>query len=140
MQGSLAITQLLNHFFAGPVDKLLLAVGVHPANPAAPIDNTFALELLVVLGFIAFFCMVRASLSVEKPGTAQQFAEVIHETIGGLAEQSIGHGYRPFQAFVTCVFLFIVTCKPAGADSRHRSTHHVALCAAGTCRNCLYLL
>ena len=114
MQGMLAITRLLNHLFAGPVDKLLLAVGVHPANPAAPIDNTFALELLVVLGFIAFFSVVRASLSVEKPGTAQQFAEIIHEAIGGLAEQSIGHGYQAFQAFVTCVFLFIVTCNLLG--------------------------
>jgi F-type H+-transporting ATPase subunit a len=114
MQGSLAITQLLNHFFAGPVDRLLLAVGVHPANPTAPIDNTFALELLVVLGFIAFFSVVRASLSVEKPGTAQQFAEVVHEAIGGLAEQSIGHGYQRFQAFVTCIFLFVLTCNLIG--------------------------
>jgi F-type H+-transporting ATPase subunit a len=114
MQGMLAITRLLNHLFAGPVDKLLLAVGVHPANSAAPIDNTFALELLVVLGFIAFFIVVRASLSVEKPGTAQQFAEVVHETIGGLAEQSIGHGYQRFQAFVTCIFLFVLTCNLIG--------------------------
>jgi F-type H+-transporting ATPase subunit a len=114
MQGSLAITQLLNHLFAGPVDRLLLAVGVHPANPAAPMNNTFALELLVVLGFIAFFSVVRASLSVEKPGTAQQFAEVVHEAIGGLAEQSIGHGYQRFQAFVTCIFLFVLTCNLIG--------------------------
>ena len=114
MQGSLAITQLLNHLFAGPVDRLLLVVGVHPANPAAPMNNTFALELLVVLGFIAFFSVVRASLSVEKPGTAQQFAEVVHEAIGGLAEQSIGHGYQRFQAFVTCIFLFVLTCNLIG--------------------------
>jgi F-type H+-transporting ATPase subunit a len=114
MQGPLAITQLLNHLFAGPVDRLLLAVGVHPAHPAAPIDNTFALELLVVLGFIAFFSVVRVSLSVEKPGTAQQFAEVVHEAIGGLAEQSIGHGYQRFQAFVTCIFLFVLTCNLIG--------------------------
>lgn len=114
MQGSLGFTQLLNHLFAGPVDTLLRAVGVHPANPAAPIDNTFALELLVVLGFIAFFIVVRLSLSVEKPATAQQFAEIIHETIGGLANQTIGHGYQRFQAFVTCIFLFVLTCNLLG--------------------------
>jgi F-type H+-transporting ATPase subunit a len=114
MQGSLGFTQLLNHLFAGPVDALLRAVGVHPANPAAPIDNTFALELLVVLGFIAFFIVVRLSLSVEKPATAQQFAEIIHEAIGGLANQSIGHGYQRFQAFVTCIFLFVLTCNLLG--------------------------
>ena len=108
MDESLAITRLLNHLFAAPVDALLKFLGVHPANPAAPIDNTFALELLIVLGFIAFFTWVRFSLSVEKPATPQQFAEMIHEMIGGLAEQSIGRGYERFQAFVTCIFLFVL--------------------------------
>lgn len=114
MQESLAITKLLNSLFAGPVDSLLQAVGVHPANLAAPIDNTFALELLVVLGFIAFFALVRVSLSVEKPGNSQQIAEMIHELVGDQAESIIGHGYERFQAFVTCVFLFILTCNLLG--------------------------
>jgi len=114
MQEPLAITQFLNFLFAGPVSALLKAVGVHPANPAAPIDNTFALELLVVLGFIAFFTLVRLSLSVEKPGTPQQFAEMIHEFIGGQAEMVIGHDYRRFQAFVTCIFLFVLICNLLG--------------------------
>ena len=114
MQGPLAITQFLNHTFSGPVDKLLQVVGVHPANPAAPMDNTFALELLTVLGFIAFFILVRLTLSVEKPAVPQQFAEMVHELIGGLAEQSIGHGYERFQAFVTCIFLFILTSNLLG--------------------------
>jgi F-type H+-transporting ATPase subunit a len=114
MQGPLAITQFLNHSLSGPVDKLLQAVGVHPANPAAPMDNTFALELLVVLGFIAFFIVVRLSLSVERPAGAQQIAEIIHEQIGGLAESTIGHGYQRFQPFVTCIFLFVLTCNVVG--------------------------
>jgi F-type H+-transporting ATPase subunit a len=114
MQGPLFFTQVLNDHFSGPVDALLQAVGVHPANPAAPINDTFALELLIVLGFIAFFILVRLSLSVEKPGVPQQFAEVIHQFIGGQAESIIGHGYQRFQAFVTCVFLFVLTCNLAG--------------------------
>ncbi len=114
MQESLAITRLLNHLFAAQVDALLQAVGVHPAHPSAPIDNTFALELLVVLGFIVFFTVVRFTLSVENPGTPQQFAELIHEFIGGQAESIIGHGYTRFQSFVTCVFLFVLTCNLIG--------------------------
>ena len=114
MAGQLAFTKLLNAVLAGPVDALLGAVGVHPANPHAPVNNTFALELLVVLGFIAFFAVVRASLSVEKPGVPQQFAELIHEFIGGQAEQAIGHGYQRFQAFVTCIFLFVLVCNIIG--------------------------
>jgi F-type H+-transporting ATPase subunit a len=114
MDESLAVTRLLNQLFAGPVDALLGAIGVHPANPAAPIDNTFAVELCVVLGFIAFFALVRFTLSVEKPAAPQQFAEMLHEIIGGQAEQIIGHEYQRFQPFVTCIFLFVLTCNLLG--------------------------
>jgi F-type H+-transporting ATPase subunit a len=114
MEESLAITNLLNRMFAGPVDSLLRLVGVHPANPAKPIDDTFALELLIVLAFIALFVVVRVTLSVEKPATAQHFAELIHEFIGGQAESIIGHGYGRFQAYVTCIFLFVLTCNLIG--------------------------
>jgi F-type H+-transporting ATPase subunit a len=114
MEEALGITNLLNRLFAGPVDALLNMVGVHPANPAAPIDNTFAIELLVVLGFIAFFLWIRASLSVEKPPIQQHIAELLHEFIGGQAEAIIGHKYQRFQAFVTCIFLFVLTCNLIG--------------------------
>jgi F-type H+-transporting ATPase subunit a len=102
------ITRLLNALFGGAVDSLLNLVGVHPANPAAPINDTFALEVLVTFGLIAFFTIVRMSLSVESPGAMQQVAEMIHEFTGGQADQIIGHGYERFQAFVTCVFLFVI--------------------------------
>ncbi|HEY2859265.1 MAG TPA: F0F1 ATP synthase subunit A, partial [Terracidiphilus sp.] len=102
------ITKLLNSLFAGPLDSLMNMMGVHPANPAQPINDTFALELLVALGLILFFAIVRMSLSVENPGAMQQVAEMMHEFTGGQSEQIIGHGYERFQAFVTCVFLFVV--------------------------------
>jgi F-type H+-transporting ATPase subunit a len=98
----------LNQIFAGPVDSLMNLVGVHPANPAAPINDTFALEVLVALGLMAFFALVRMRLSVESPGAMQQVAEMMHEFTGSHSEQIIGHGYERFQAFVTCVFLFVV--------------------------------
>jgi F-type H+-transporting ATPase subunit a len=107
MPESLALTRLLNQLFGGIVASALHIVGV-PANPATAIDDTFALELLVVCGLIAFFAVVRLSLSVEKPNPAQQIAEMIHEFVGGQADQIIGHGYERFQAFVTCIFLFVV--------------------------------
>jgi F-type H+-transporting ATPase subunit a len=102
------ITKLLNHLFSGPVDALLNLVGIHPANPAMPINDTYALEVLVAFCLIVFFAMVRMSLSVENPGAMQQVAAMIHEFSGGQSEQIIGHGYERFQAFVTCVFVFIL--------------------------------
>ena len=105
---TLAITRLLNALFGPAVTAAMNLVGVHPANPAAPINNTFALEFLVFAILIAFFLLVRLTLSVEKPNPAQQIAEMIHEFSGGQADQIIGHGYERFQAFTTCVFLFVL--------------------------------
>ena len=108
MHESYWITNLLNHLFGGAVTSLLNAIGVHPAYPAAPIDDAFAMEVLVALCLIVFFAIVRFSLSVESPNAMQQVAEMINEFTGGQAEQVMGHGWEPFQAFTTCVFLFIV--------------------------------
>jgi len=108
------ITRLLNHLFAPVVVALMNLVGVHPADPAKPINDTFGLEVLVALGLVVFFLIVRFTLSAEKPNPAQQIAEMIHEFTGTNASQIIGHNYERFQAFTTCVFLFIVICNLIG--------------------------
>jgi F-type H+-transporting ATPase subunit a len=107
MHEPLALTRFLNEVFGGAVLALFQAIGFHPDSPAAPITDGFALELLVVAGLIAFFLLVRLTLSVDKPNPAQQIAEMINEFTGSNAEQIIGHGYERFQAFVTCIFLFV---------------------------------
>jgi F-type H+-transporting ATPase subunit a len=107
MPESLALTRLLNSLFGGVAASLLHAVGLK-ADPATVITDAFALELVVALGLIAFFVIVRMSLSVEKPSPVQQCAEMIHEFVGGQAEQIIGHGYERFQAFCTCIGLFVL--------------------------------
>src|SRR5258708_28189712 len=71
----LAFTALLNRLFGAPVLALLQALHIHPKNPATPISNSFAMELLVVLLLTAFFIAVRARLSVERPGGLQHTME-----------------------------------------------------------------
>jgi F-type H+-transporting ATPase subunit a len=107
MAESLALTRLLNQLFGGIVAAILHMVGIN-TTPATAINNAFALELLVVVGLVAFFAIVRLTLSVENPGPVQHIAEMIHETIGDQAEQVIGHGYQRYQAYVTCIFLFVL--------------------------------
>ena len=104
----LGITHFFNLVF-GPLFAWLMGlVGVASIKPNAPINDAYALEMLVVFGLIAFFVVVRFSLSVESPGPAQHVAEMIHEFVGGMGEQVIGHGYERFQAFATCVLLFVL--------------------------------
>jgi F-type H+-transporting ATPase subunit a len=103
-----ALTRLLNQLFGGIVTSIMQTLGIHPANPGAPFNNTFVVELIVVAALIAFFIIVRISLSPDKPGHAQHVAEMISEFTGNLGESVIGHGYEKFQAYVTCIFLFVL--------------------------------
>src|SRR5271157_1888679 len=109
MPESLAITRLLNAILGPAVTALMNLVGVHPGDAANPINDAFALELLVTLGLIAFFAIVRLTLSAEKPNPAQQLAEMVNGFTGSLGDQIIGHGYEKYQAWVTVIFLFVLT-------------------------------
>jgi F-type H+-transporting ATPase subunit a len=111
MPEQFVLTRWLIELFGGVLASGLHAVGV-PASKApaqaAEILGAFSFELIVVAGLILFFIFVRMKLSVEKPNPAQHLAEMVHEFIGGQAEQVIGHGYQRFQAWVTCIFLFVL--------------------------------
>jgi F-type H+-transporting ATPase subunit a len=111
----LALTRLLNHYFAAPLVPFLTGLGIHVAHPNAPLrDNTLTLELLVMVFLLLFFFVARFTLSAEKPGTVQHIAELINEFVSNQGEAIIGHGYEPHLAFVTTVLLFIVLCNLFG--------------------------
>ncbi len=108
------ITHLLNHWFGAPLTALLEKLGIHPAHPAHPINNTLTLELIVFFGLILFFLLVRSRLSVEKPGPAQHLAEMTHEFVNNQAEQVMGHGHDPHLPVLTCLLVFILLCNCFG--------------------------
>jgi F-type H+-transporting ATPase subunit a len=117
MAESFLLVRLLNQFLLGIEVKSFQSIGLDPvaaAEKAAAVNQALALELIITGGLIAFFLIVRLSLSVERANPAQQIAEMIHEAIGGQAEQIIGHGYERFQAFVTCIFLFVLLNNLSG--------------------------
>jgi F-type H+-transporting ATPase subunit a len=107
MVEQLALTRGLNSLAGGAVASVLHSFGIQ-ADAKTVITDAFALELAVVVGLIAFFALVRATLSVERPGGIQHVAEMLHEFIGGQAEPILGHDTSHFQAFATCIFLFVL--------------------------------
>jgi len=103
--------RMLNDLFSGIEVNAFRIIGLNATeatDKALKVNQTLALELLVVGALILFFALVRMSLSVDRPNPAQQIAEMIHDGIGDLANQIIGHGSEHFQAFVTCIFLFVL--------------------------------
>ena len=114
MPVELPFTAFLNHYFAGVANAVLAMLHLHPKYPQRPIDNIFAMEFLVFLILLAFFAIVRATLSVDKPGPAQHIAEMLHGLVSDQAESIIGHGYERFVPYVTVVFVFILLCNVIG--------------------------
>jgi F-type H+-transporting ATPase subunit a len=114
MPTQLLLTRLLNEHFAAPVTAFLNALHVHPASPQAPISNAFSMELLVFLVLIAYFILVRVSLSVERPAAVQHLAEMTHEFVSEQSEQIIGHGSERFISYLTALLLFILLANLMG--------------------------
>ena len=108
MPTQLLFTRFLNHLFAGPVDRLLAALHIQNAYPAAPITNAFAMELLIFAAMLLYFALVRVSLSVERPGAFQHLAEMTNEFVGEQSESIIGHGFERFTTYLTVLLLFIL--------------------------------
>lgn len=108
------LTALLNHWFAVPLVALLTRLGIHVAHPSHPIHNSLSMQLVVMVLLIGFFIHSRIVLSIEKPGSVQHTAELIHEFVSNQAQQVIGHGYERYMPFVTVVLLFILICNCFG--------------------------
>jgi F-type H+-transporting ATPase subunit a len=109
-----ALTRLLNHIFAVPLVALLSRLGIHVAQPNAPINGALTLELVVAALSILFFVATRFTLSVENPGSLQQTAEVVNEFVSNQGEAIIGHGYEPHVPYVTTVMCFVLSCNLVG--------------------------
>jgi F-type H+-transporting ATPase subunit a len=114
MPVQLPVTAFLNHYFAGVANALLAMLHLHPEYPQRPITNTVAMEIVVFVTLLVFFLVVRATLSVDKPGPAQQVAEMLHTFVSDLAESIIGHGFERYVPYVTMVFVFVLLCNLLG--------------------------
>jgi F-type H+-transporting ATPase subunit a len=114
METQIAFAALLNRLFGPFVTSMMRAVHVEPYNPLHPITNAFSMEIAVFGLLLLFFIAVRFTLTVEKPGSIQQIAEMIHGFVADQADSIIGHGSQRYLVFVTCVLLFILSCNLIG--------------------------
>jgi F-type H+-transporting ATPase subunit a len=114
MPTQLLFTSFLNHHLAGPTNALLNAVHVSAVDPRHPITDAVSMEFLVFLVMVAYFIVVRMSLSVEKPGGVQHLAEITNEFVNDQGQQIIGHGFERFTGYLTTLALFIMLSNLVG--------------------------
>jgi F-type H+-transporting ATPase subunit a len=108
MPEQLWLTALMNHWFATPANAVLGLLGLHAKYPEAPISNAFAMEFLVFAVLILFFLMVRASLSVDRPGALQHIVEGAEGFVNNQSEEIIGHHSEGFTPFLMALGFFIL--------------------------------
>jgi F-type H+-transporting ATPase subunit a len=107
-------TALLNQFLAGPANAVYQMVGKTPQDPAHPFPDWLATEIFCMFVIMALAAIVRASLSMDKPGTLQHLFESIYGFVKEQAHDVIGHGSSKFVGYSATVFLFIVVMNLIG--------------------------
>lgn len=114
MPEQLWFTAFLNQLFAGPVTALLRLMHIEPHHPEAPISNSSAMEVLVLLFLVGVFLLIRSRLSVENPGGLQHITEIVHGFVADQAHEIIGHHSEKYVAFLSALGIFILACNLIG--------------------------
>jgi F-type H+-transporting ATPase subunit a len=114
MEHELWFTAILNKLLAGIVTPLLAKVGQVPADPAHPIPNYVAMEVLVILAILVGAVLLRRRLSMENPGKFQHAMEVAVEFIQSLVDEIIGHGGRRYVAMIGTLGIFVLLSNLLG--------------------------
>ena len=109
----LSVTKLINALLGKPVLALLAALHIRPENPAYPIPNHVAMELVVFLVAIVFFTWLKGRLSVDCPGGAQQCMEaLLTNTMGvgarDLLEDIAGPGAERYLPMLGSIGMFVL--------------------------------
>jgi F-type H+-transporting ATPase subunit a len=109
----LGITKLVNALFGKLALALLGALHIQPSNPAYPIPNHVAMELLVFAVAAVFFLWLRGRLSVERPGGTQQAMEMLLRNpmslgVADMLENNIGHGAMRYLPMIGSIGLFVL--------------------------------
>jgi F-type H+-transporting ATPase subunit a len=138
MPEQLWFTALLNRLCAGPVTSLLQAMHIRVKHPAAPIANSFAMELLVFFFLLALFLMLRSRLSVDSPNGLQHAFEGLEGFVLDQSHEIIGHHSEPYTPFFAILFIFILISNLIGLIPGFESPTGVPVVPLG-CAICAFI-
>ena len=109
-------TIIVNRLFGSAAKALLAALHVRPASSEYPIPNFFAMEILVFLTAIVFFCWLRRRISPDRPGATQQCMEMLLRNPLGLGvrdmlDDFVGHGGDRHLSMLGSIGIFVLFCN-----------------------------
>jgi len=107
------LTQWFNHIFAPIALSLLHALHIQPKDYETPIPEYVVMAIVVLILCTILALILRARLSVERPGALQQTAELLLTNplgfgIKDLLEENVGHGGEKYIAFTGSISIFIL--------------------------------
>jgi F-type H+-transporting ATPase subunit a len=113
------LTQFANRIFGPLALQLLHALQIQPENPSAPIPEYVVMSFVVLVLATVLALILRARLSVERPGAMQQMAEGLLTNrlrfgIKDVLEENAGHGADKFIAFTGSISIFVLLANLLG--------------------------
>jgi F-type H+-transporting ATPase subunit a len=113
------ITQIVNHYLGGPALALLAALHIQPEHPELPIPEHVVMGLVVLVLTTVVALILRAQLSVEKPGSLQQVAELLITNplgfgIRDLVEENVPHHPERHIPFIGAIGVFVLLANLSG--------------------------
>jgi len=106
-------TVLLNKWFGRAALALLSALHITPSNPALPIPNYVAMDIVVLLIGVLFFLWLKPRISADRPGATQQVMEYLLTNpmrvgIRDILEDSVEHEPFRYVNVVGSIAIFIL--------------------------------
>jgi F-type H+-transporting ATPase subunit a len=108
------LTARFNDYLAGPANAMLALFGRHAYDPRRPWANFIVMELLVIAIIVVLFAILRANMSMDKPGKLQHIFELIYNFLHGESEEVVGHDGPKYLAFFGTLFIFILFANLLG--------------------------
>jgi F-type H+-transporting ATPase subunit a len=103
----------LNRWFGPTISHLLALAGIHIQDPAHPIHMHVAMTVVVLIFGMILVMLLKPFISVDRPGSAQQIAEMLITNpmgfgIRDLLEENAGHDAGLFVPLVGSVAIFVL--------------------------------
>ena len=113
------LTRIINHYLGHVALALLSVLHITPSDPQTPIPEQVVMGLVVLAIGTVLALWLRSRLSVEKPGAAQQVAEMLLTNplgagVRDLLEENAGHGSHQYVAMVGGISIFILLSNLLG--------------------------